>query len=174
MNIVGVDLAAKEKNPTGICSLNQEIYLFTLYSNKDIIEGVQDHKPELIALDAPLIKGKIQTREVDLYLKKYGALLPTIPSMKPLARRGGKMADTFISLGYEVIEVFPTATAKILSICLWVSTRPASNSRWNPATNCISKSCKTRCGGEWAIFPEPRPWTVRLRPLPRSSAPPGR
>lgn len=116
MNIVGVDLAAKEKNPTGICSLNQEIYLFTLYSNKDIIEGVQDHKPELIALDAPLIKGKIQTREVDRYLKKYGALPPTIPSMKPLARRGGKMADTFISLGYEVIEVFPTATAKILGV----------------------------------------------------------
>ncbi len=116
MNIVGVDLAAKQKNPTGICSLNQEAFLFTLYSNKDIIEGVQDHMPELIAMDAPLIKGKIRIREVDRYLKKYGALSPTIPSMKPLARRGGKMADIFISLGYEVIEVFPTATAKILGV----------------------------------------------------------
>lgn len=116
MNIVGIDLAAKQKNPTGICSLNQETCLFTLYSNKDIIEGVTKHIPELIALDAPLIKGKIRIREVDRYLKKYGALPPTIQSMKTLARRGGKMADIFISMGYDVIEVFPTATAKILGV----------------------------------------------------------
>jgi predicted nuclease with RNAse H fold len=116
MSIVGVDLAAKQKNPTGICSLNQKTCLFTLYSNKDIIEGVKKHRPELIALDAPLIKGKIRIREVDLYLKKYGALSPTIQSMKTLARRGGKMADIFISMGYDVIEVFPTATAKILGV----------------------------------------------------------
>jgi len=116
MNIVGVDLAAKQKNPTGICSLNHETCLFTLYSNKDIIAGVQDHMPELIALDAPLIKGEFRIREVDRYLKKYGALPPTIPSMKPLVQRGSNMADIFISQGYEVIEVFPTATAKILGV----------------------------------------------------------
>lgn len=116
MNIVGVDLAAKQKNPTGICILNKETCLFTLYSDKDIIMGVKDHMPELIALDAPLIKGKIRIREVDRYLKKYGALFPTLQSMKYLARRGSKMAEVFSSLGYEVIEVFPTATAKILGV----------------------------------------------------------
>ena len=116
MNIVGVDLAAKQKNPTGICSLNTETCLYTLYSNKDIITGVQDHMPELIALDAPLIKGKIRIRKVDRYLMKYGALPPSIPSMKSLVQRGSKMADIFLSLGYNVIEVFPTATAKILGL----------------------------------------------------------
>ena len=97
MTIVGVDLAAKQKNPTGICSLNQETCLFTVYSNKDIITGVQDHMPELIALDAPLIKGKIRIRKVDRYLMKYGALPPSIPSMKSLVQRGSKMADIFLS-----------------------------------------------------------------------------
>jgi predicted nuclease with RNAse H fold len=116
MNIIGVDLAAKQKNPTGICSLNQKTTLFTLYTNQDITDTVQNCQPDLIALDAPLIKGKIRIREADRYLRRYGALPPTMSSMTPLVRRGSKLAEVFLAVGYEVIEVFPTATAKILGV----------------------------------------------------------
>jgi predicted nuclease with RNAse H fold len=116
MNIVGVDLAAKQKNPTGICILNQKIRLLTVYSDKDIINSIQENHPGLIALDAPLIKERIRVRTADRLLRRYGALPPTLPSMQPLVKRGVRIADIFVSQGFNVIEVLPTATAKIIGV----------------------------------------------------------
>ncbi|MEF8848145.1 MAG: DUF429 domain-containing protein [Candidatus Thermoplasmatota archaeon] len=113
--ILGLDLAAKEKNPTGIYfKKERKIVVKTIFSNTEIIEKIDVFKPDIIAIDAPIIKGKIKVRKADRALKKYGAMPPTMHSIKKLAIRGTKIAETLEKQGYKVIEVLPTATAKIL------------------------------------------------------------
>ncbi len=75
---------------------------------------INQYKPSVIAIDAPIIKGDSLVRKADRLMKKYGAMPLTMPSMRLLAQRGTKVARKFEELGYEVIEVFPTGTAKIL------------------------------------------------------------
>ena len=112
--IAGIDLAAKPKNATGICIFYEpgNYELFTLHDDEEIISLVNGIKAEVIGIDAPLMK-KIRIREADKILKKYGAMPPTFPGMKKLCRRAMKIVE---KLHGEIIEVFPTATAKILGI----------------------------------------------------------
>jgi len=112
---VGIDLAGRERNPTGMCSIyrneREGVLLSTLYRDGDIIRYANVASPDIVAIDAPLIEGEIRIREGDRILKKYGALPPTMPSMRELSIRGQKIAGL---INAEVIEVFPTASAKIL------------------------------------------------------------
>jgi hypothetical protein len=122
MNIIGIDLAGKPHNPTGICTLETEsnsIFLKTIYSDEEILEEISIYAPDqtVIAIDAPLIKGNIpKIRLADKLLKKYGAMPPTMQSMKSLSVRATDLVRRLESKGYKVIEVFPTATAKILRV----------------------------------------------------------
>jgi len=116
LKIVGIDLAGKTANPTGICIFNNDEILFrTLYSDEEILQFSSSLKPDIIAIDAPLIIGEPRVRKADKILKRYGALPPTWPSMKHLTQRGSRIA-TLLENYCKVIEVFPTATAKILGI----------------------------------------------------------
>jgi len=116
LKIIGIDLAGKTKNPTGICLLNDNELKFKILNNdKQIIQTCLDFKPDVIAIDAPIMKGKPRIRKADRIMKKYRALPPSLPSMKKLTIRGSKLAEKLI-VYYKVIEVFPTATAKILGI----------------------------------------------------------
>ncbi len=110
--VMGIDLAALPKNPTGVCIMGDNIFLFTLYKDEEILTAINEAKPRIVAIDAPLMK-KIMVREADIALKKYGAMPPTMPSMKMLVKRASKIVK---EIDAEVIEVFPTATAKILGI----------------------------------------------------------
>jgi hypothetical protein len=110
-----VDLAAKEKNPTGICILQQnEISVKTVFSNKEILDSIDFVNPTVIAIDAPLMTGNIRIRKADRLMKKYGAMPPTMHSMQILTRRGTRLAEQLRQQQYTVIEVFPTGSAKIL------------------------------------------------------------
>ena len=116
LKILGIDLAGKSKNPTGICILKEDnIILKTVKEDKEILEIANTLKPDIIAIDAPIMHGKPKIRKVDRVLKKYKAFPPTLPSMIPLTIRGSKLAAQ-LSKYYHVIEVFPTATVKILGI----------------------------------------------------------
>ena len=116
MKILGIDLAGKATNPTGICILKDDKIEFkTVYSDKQIQEISSKVKPDIIALDAPIMQGKPRIREADKILKKYGTFPPSLSSMKSLTLRGSKLA-TQLKTYYNVVEVFPTATAKILGI----------------------------------------------------------
>ena len=116
LKIIGIDLAGKTKNPTGICLLkNNEPEFYILYSNKQILKTSLDFKPEIIAIDAPIMKGKPRIRKADRVMKKYKALPTSLPSMKKLTIRGSKLSEK-LGAYYKVIEVFPTATAKILGV----------------------------------------------------------
>jgi predicted nuclease with RNAse H fold len=116
MNILGIDLAGKPKNPTGLCILKENEILFrTVHEDTEIEECAQTLQPDIIAIDAPLIRGKPRVRTADILLRKYKALPPTLPSMRPLTRRGSHLAVQLLQYG-RIIEVFPTATAKLLGI----------------------------------------------------------
>lgn len=116
MKILGIDLAGKTTNPTGICLLNNDTLDFkTVFSDEQILEILSIFKPDIIAIDAPIMSGKPRNRKADKLLKKYKALSPSMPTMKSLTIRGSKLATKLVSQ-FKVIEVFPTATAKILRI----------------------------------------------------------
>jgi predicted nuclease with RNAse H fold len=115
MKVAGIDLAGLAKNPTGICVLAKEVKLYTVYEDKEIVNLVKDCK--LVALDAPLcLTPEPEIRQADRILKRFGALPPNLPSMRALTKRGGELSKTLRQIGRRVIEVFPTATAKILLI----------------------------------------------------------
>lgn len=109
---MGIDLAALPENPTGICIFGEELRLFTLYRDEDIIARVNNENPDIVAIDAPLMS-KIMMRKADKILKKYGAMPPTMHSMKKLTKRAMKIVE---KMNANIIEVFPTATAKIIGI----------------------------------------------------------
>lgn len=103
-NIIGIDLAAKSENETGIAIINgKKVILKTVFSNKDIIQTIKKISPSMVAIDAPLSlpKGRCclekdckcrvggHFRQSDLQMRKYGGVLPlTFPGMKTLTFRG--------------------------------------------------------------------------------------
>lgn len=120
MEIVGLDLAGKKTNDTGVCLLKEvegdkTVSCLTLKSDQKLLEFIKTNKPDLVAIDAPLtFKG--ETRYCDRVLAEYGALSPTLPGMRVLADRGGRLAQTLFRENIKVIEVFARACSKILGV----------------------------------------------------------
>jgi uncharacterized protein len=51
----GIDLAALPRNQTGVCLQDGERFeLGALYGDDDILRYLQEHKPRVVAIDAPL------------------------------------------------------------------------------------------------------------------------
>ena len=129
MKMVGIDLAGKMENPTGICVLEGFVIdLKTLYSDEEIIKTVKKNNPSLIAVDAPLSLPKSRCcldknckcamgghfRQAERDIQSYGRVLPlTFLGMKMLTLRGIALA-TKLRKGYEVIETHPRTSQKIL------------------------------------------------------------
>lgn len=120
MKIIGIDLAGNPRNDSGLCVLevmNEKkiVKTFKVKSDEEILEKVKEIKPEIIAIDAPLTYSGA-TRKCDLMLREYGALPLTLPGMDKLARRGSKLRRKIQEAGFKAIEVFSTASAKILGL----------------------------------------------------------
>ncbi len=104
ISILGIDLAAKAENQTGIAFINnRKIFLKTFYSNEDIINEIIRRRPWIVAIDAPLSlpEGRCclekdcscsvggHFRRSDREMRKFGGVLPlTFPGMKTLTFRG--------------------------------------------------------------------------------------
>lgn len=112
--IIGLDLAAKEKNPSGFCFLKESILEVTsLKSNSEIIENIFRYKPDIVAIDAPLTLEL--ERNCDKLMKKYGAMPLKMQSIMELALRAISIVDQIRNvIDVEIIEVFPTGTSKVL------------------------------------------------------------
>ena len=55
MSIVGLDLAGVETRPTGFCILeNMNAMTFVVYKDEEMIKKIQETKPKIVAVDAPL------------------------------------------------------------------------------------------------------------------------
>lgn len=118
MKIVGIDLAGNPKNETGFCVLevngeSKTVKTSILHSNPEILDKLKAISPDIIAIDAPLIFSGIN-RPCDEKLREYGALPVTLRGMEVLARRGSELAKELRKLDFKLIEVFSTASAKIL------------------------------------------------------------
>lgn len=110
MVVIGIDLAGKETNPTGICILhNKEIQTRVLYRDEEIISTVNREQPEIVAIDAPLSTG---IRLCDKMLREYGVLPANYPGMTTLAERGMRIARTLEH--FNVIEVSAKVTRRLL------------------------------------------------------------
>lgn len=123
--IVGLDLAGKDKNPSGYCVLEINEFqervtkILLLFTDEQIIDEIEKEKPELICIDAPLsFPSKGYFRDSDLALISLGfrPLSPVFPGMKTLVERAIKLKNILENKGYKVIEVFPRATEKILNL----------------------------------------------------------
>jgi len=122
MKIIGIDLAGSPKNPTGVCVLevgeNDEkiTSVRILHNNGEILEFVLSfEKVDIVCVDAPLTFYE-GGRLCDQQLHRYGALPITLKGMKTLALRGVDLAGKFNENSINFIEIFSTASAKILGL----------------------------------------------------------
>lgn len=118
MRVIGVDLAADEKNPTGIAELEEDkVKTFTIMKDSEIIDFIKRFKPNVVVIDAPLTTSEKPFRPAEREMQQLGfKLLPlNIPSMKKLSERGRHL-KYIIKRFCEVIETHPNSAKKILGI----------------------------------------------------------
>ena len=129
MKILGIDLAGKQENPSGLAVLvGNNMKLFTCYSDNEIFDLIDELKPDIIVIDAPLSlpKGRCclekdckcavggHFRQAERDIRKYGRVLPlTFMGMKMLTLRAVKLS-TRLKKEYIVLESHPHTTLKIL------------------------------------------------------------
>ncbi len=129
MSIVGLDLAAIESRPSGFCFLEGlTAETFQVYSNEEIVKRIEEKKPKIVAIDAPLslpsgresINERTSThlRECDRELLKRGIkFFPvTLGAMRKLTSRGIALRRTLENGQFEVIEVYPGGAQDVLNI----------------------------------------------------------
>ena len=116
----GIDLAAREKNPTGVVCVDwngKSLEEGLLFDNDNIHKFIKRNKPTIIAIDAPLsLPATGNVREEDRKLLKMGfGLFPFFQSMRELAARGMELSKAYEN-EIKIIEVCPSVSAKILGI----------------------------------------------------------
>lgn len=130
MLAAGIDLAGVETRQTGFCVLDAKLHVKTsvLYTDKEIIKAVEDVKPDVISIDAPLAlprgrksleeRSKIHLRECDRELARMGIkFFPiTLGPMRMLTKRGIKLRKIFEKKGFKVIESFPGSIQDMLGM----------------------------------------------------------
>jgi hypothetical protein len=129
-SVVGIDLAGSPKRNTGICLLKRKtvVKYATVYSDSEIISFVEEAKPALIAIDAPLNlppgrksiedKNGEHFRPCDRELLKRGIrFFPiTLGPMRSLTVRGIKLKKILQRKGYKLIEIYPGAAQDVWGI----------------------------------------------------------
>jgi len=129
MSVVGIDLAGTEKGQTGFCILNEmKAYTTVVYTDKEIVDKIDEVKPKNIAIDAPLSlpKGRksieertdVHLRECDKeLLRRRIKFFPiTLGPMRKLTERGIKLKKELESKEFKVIEVYPGGAQDVLGI----------------------------------------------------------
>lgn len=115
---VGIDLAGKEDNPTGVTVLeNRDLRMKTLYSDDEILTICRDADPDVVAIDSPLSfpqEGGLREADLKLINRGYQVLPPVLGGMRSLTRRGIRISEELQSLELKVIEVHPRTSALIL------------------------------------------------------------
>ena len=116
--VAGIDLAGSSKQPTGFCCMGErQAWVIEVHEDHEMISLVKHCSPRVIAIDAPLsLPTTGAYRQVDLRLKKMGCpvLPPLFRGMKLLTERAMRLASVFKDMGFNVIEVHPRSTLKLL------------------------------------------------------------
>ncbi len=118
MKVLGIDLAGRETNPTGFALLsNREFRTGLIYSNDEIVELCTKNRPEVVAIDAPLSlpkSGGLRKADAELIERGHRVLPPTLGGMRTLTERGIRLAERLRAQGFNVIEIHPRTSGKIL------------------------------------------------------------
>jgi len=116
----GLDLAGTERNESGFVVLEESRLVFqqALYTDSDILKNVLMFGPDIVAIDSPLsFPGKHRGyRECDRELIKLGFKVFPPDFIRSLTRRGIKLAGMLKRRGVPCIEVFPSASQKIMEL----------------------------------------------------------
>ena len=129
MKILGIDLAGKQENPSGVAILDgNKLKLSTLYTDNELYDLIDELKPSVIVIDAPLSlpKGRCclekdcncavggHFRQAERDIRQYGPVLPlTFRGMNMLTMRGIKLKNK-LEKEYHVLESHPHTSSKIL------------------------------------------------------------
>jgi predicted nuclease with RNAse H fold len=129
MLAVGLDLAGVEGRPTGLCILkDMQAETCLVYTDEDILERIEQKRPEVVAIDAPLIlpagrksieqRTKVHLRECDKELLRRGIkFFPvTLGPMRKLTERGINLRRILENKRFKVIEVYPGGAQDIMGI----------------------------------------------------------
>jgi predicted nuclease with RNAse H fold len=137
MSVLGVDLRASRKKPSSIAILNSQSHLTELgsfYEDSEFIKLLDDVKPDLVAIGAPLNlpsgfccldqtcechfsvpnrKGRLLELElakmgISCFYTNKGSII------RELIYRGILLSKTLRDAGHNVIEVYPHATKMLL------------------------------------------------------------
>jgi uncharacterized protein YprB with RNaseH-like and TPR domain/predicted nuclease with RNAse H fold len=125
-SIVGIDLAASPKRPTG-WALLKGVHARTSVASTDdeIVELTLRSSPDVVSIDSPLSLPALTDsgirkiyRQSELELKRRGISVfwCQLPTMVGLTERGIMLANRIRQHGIEVIESFPGAAQDILRI----------------------------------------------------------
>ena len=119
--VIGVDLAGSPRRITGLCYLNQDLWVEVsrAYLDDEILSFINNHEARVIAIDAPLsLPRSGGLRRCDEELRRVGirVLPPVLGGMRRLTERAIRLREVLASKGHEVIEVFPTGARKILGL----------------------------------------------------------
>jgi len=129
MTVVGLDLAGAQTRPTGFCKLTKmRAETALLYLDEEILLKVQESRPKVVAVDAPLSlppgrksieeRTSEHLREADRELLRRGIkFFPiTLGPMRKLTERGMRLKATLEVQGYCIVEAYPGGAQDILGI----------------------------------------------------------
>jgi len=118
--VIGIDLAGKETNPTGLAILRRKkVETCLIYTNSEILDVLTRAKPTIVAIDAPLTlpeRAIFRKADRDLIKRGYRVFPPGLPAMKTLTLRASNLNKLIIEKGLKTIEVHPTSTRKALNM----------------------------------------------------------
>jgi predicted nuclease with RNAse H fold len=127
--VAGVDLAGVPHRPTGMCILEGlKANTTLLYSDEDILSSIQEEKPDLVAIDAPLTlppgRKSIDERtgthfrpcDEELKRRKIPFFPITLGPMRVLTKRGIKLREILEKKGFRVVEIYPGGAQDIWKI----------------------------------------------------------
>jgi predicted nuclease with RNAse H fold len=118
--IIGIDLAGKPENPSGWATWeNKKVKTCLLYKDNQILEGITQNRPEIIAVDAPFSlpkRGILRKADREMIKNGYRVFPPTLPAMRKLTTRAVKLNKAIAEKGFKTIEIHPTSTRKALSM----------------------------------------------------------
>ena len=129
LKVFGIDLAGVTHRPTGVCLLSGlEAKTALLYSDKDILDGVERENPVLVTIDAPLSlppgrksihqRNRQHFRVCDLELKrrKIPFFPITLGPMRMLTERGIALKKKIEQMGIQTLEIYPGGAQDIWKI----------------------------------------------------------
>jgi uncharacterized protein len=118
--VVCLDLAGVGHRPTGVCLLSGlRARTALLYDDQEIMAFIQEKKPDLVAIDAPLClppgRRSIADRngrhfrpcDEELRRRKIRFFPITLGPMRGLTERGMSLKSRLDGAGFRVIEIYP-------------------------------------------------------------------